>query len=103
MNLQAKVLENYLNLFGQEQTLKQISAHLGIQVTRVFRIFNGYEMKISEFEKFQNALSPIEEKRAKSLITTARQGEEHLSVILNNKFREKIEMKIRLKKTLGDD
>ena len=56
MNLQAKVLENYLNLFGQEQTLKQISSHLGIQVTRVFRIFNGYEMKISEFEKFQNAL-----------------------------------------------
>ena len=56
MSLQAKVLDHYLDLFGRDQTLKQISGHLGIQVTRVFRIFNGYEMKITEFEKFQNCL-----------------------------------------------
>ena len=44
----------------------------------------------------------MEEKKAKSLIKTARQGEEYLSVTLSNKFREKIEMKIRLKQTLGE-
>ena len=103
MSLQLKVLDHYLDLFGRDQTLKQISSHLGIQVTRVFRIFNGYEMKITEFEKFQKALKPTEEKETKSLIKTARQGEEYLSVTLSNKFREKIEMKIRLKQTLEEE
>ena len=100
MNLQARILDNYLNLYGKNQTLKQISEHLGIQVTRVFRIFNGYEMKISEFEKFQLALKQIENDE-KGLVQTARDGEDYLSVTLSNKFREKIEMKIKLKKTIG--
>jgi len=59
-------------------------------------------MKISEFEKFQKALKPEEKIKPKGLVASARQGEEYLSVTLSNKFREKIEMKVRLKKTIGE-
>jgi hypothetical protein len=34
-------------------SLKIISEDTGIQITRVFRLFNGYEMKLSEYEVFK--------------------------------------------------
>jgi len=34
-------------------TLKKISVDTGIQLTRVFRLFNGSTMKLSEFQIFQ--------------------------------------------------
>lgn len=51
MDLQAVVMKRYVELNGSP-TLKQIAADTGIQLTRVFRLFNGSEMKLSEYEIF---------------------------------------------------
>ncbi len=40
-------------LLNGNPTLKKISADTGIQLTRVFRLFNGSTMKLSEFQIFQ--------------------------------------------------
>ena len=41
-------------LLNDQPTLKKISADTGIQVTRVFRLFNGSTMKLSEYQIFQH-------------------------------------------------
>jgi hypothetical protein len=54
MKLQNNVLNCYKEKFPNH-TLKMISQRTGIQLTRVFRLFNGHEMKLSEYEAFQTA------------------------------------------------
>lgn len=54
MKLQNNVLNCYKAKFP-DHTLKIISQRTGIQLTRVFRLFNGHEMKLSEYEAFQSA------------------------------------------------
>lgn len=54
--LQSSILNEYSKTFPTH-TLKEISLNTNIQITRVFRIFNGSEMKLSEYESFQNALN----------------------------------------------
>lgn len=44
--------KNYPN-----QTLRQMSEQTGIQFTRLHRIFQGHEMKISEYEVFQKLIN----------------------------------------------
>jgi hypothetical protein len=51
MELQKTILKQYL-LLSQEPTLREISKVTGIQQTRVFRLLNGSEMKLSEYEIF---------------------------------------------------
>lgn len=55
MQLQNAVLKKYQELYP-DQTLREISKKTGIQQTRVFRILNGHEMRISEYEKFRNII-----------------------------------------------
>ena len=55
MSLQKKVLKQYLDFYGKK-TFKQISEETGIQLTRVFRIMNGYPMKLPEYEIFQKLI-----------------------------------------------
>ncbi|MGZ3787964.1 MAG: hypothetical protein ACXVLQ_05540 [Bacteriovorax sp.] len=52
MELQKIVLEQYM-LLNNKPTLKKISDDTGIQLTRVFRLFNGSTMKLSEYQVFQ--------------------------------------------------
>lgn len=51
MELQKTILNQYV-LLNNKPTLKKISEDTGIQLTRVFRLFNGSTMKLSEFEIF---------------------------------------------------
>jgi AraC-like DNA-binding protein len=51
MDLQAIILKQYM-LLNDKPTLKKIAADTGIQLTRVFRIFNGSTMKLSEYQVF---------------------------------------------------
>ena len=51
MDLQKTILNQYMLLNGQP-TLKKISQDTGIQLSRVFRIFNGSTMKLSEYQVF---------------------------------------------------
>lgn len=51
MDIQKTILNQYM-LLNQKPTFKQISRDTGIQVTRVFRLFNGSTMKLSEYQIF---------------------------------------------------
>lgn len=85
MTLQNKTIDRY-RLFFPNQTLRQVSAHTGIQITRVFRLFSGRPMKVEELEAFEKVIhlkiaenpnfarlnSTLEE--ASSLLTNAELG-----------------------------
>lgn len=51
MELQMTILNQYM-LLNNKPTLKSISEDTGIQLTRVFRLFNGSTMKLSEYQVF---------------------------------------------------
>lgn len=53
MKLQSKVLDRFKKNYP-DLSYKQISNLTGIEKSRVFRIFNGSELKISELEIFDN-------------------------------------------------
>jgi hypothetical protein len=52
MELQKMILNQYM-LLNKNPVLKKIAADTGIQITRVFRLFNGSTMKLSEYQIFQ--------------------------------------------------
>ena len=54
MSVQSIVLQQF-NEAHPKAKLKEISERTGIQITRVFRILNGAEMKVTEWERFQKA------------------------------------------------
>jgi hypothetical protein len=55
MNMQEIVIKRYQELFPREP-LRETAAKTGIQITRVFRIFNGSEMKLKEYESFEKII-----------------------------------------------
>jgi septum formation inhibitor MinC len=55
MTLQQRTLTRYRQLFPNE-TLKQTAFRTQIQITRVFRLFNGKRMKVEELEAFNQAI-----------------------------------------------
>lgn len=55
MKEQNRVLNQYFELYGKV-TLKRISKDTGIQITRVFRIINGCEMKLNEYLAFEEQI-----------------------------------------------
>ena len=57
---QTKMLERYRQKFGNE-SFRKMSARTGIQISRLFRIFNGQEMRISEYLTFQEVLCDASE------------------------------------------
>lgn len=56
MTLQNKTIQRY-RLFFPQETLREVSARTGIQITRVFRLFNGKAMKVEELEAFETAIT----------------------------------------------
>ena len=49
MDLQKSTIAEFKKAYP-EITLKKASQVLGIQITRVFRLFNGHEMRLGEYE-----------------------------------------------------
>jgi predicted transcriptional regulator len=56
MKLQEKILKNYREIYPDDK-LKDISKKTKIHMSRVFRILNGQEMKVSEYETFQSLVT----------------------------------------------
>lgn len=56
MSLQNKTINRY-RLFYPNHTLREVSATTGIQITRVFRLFNGKPMKVGELEAFEKVIT----------------------------------------------
>lgn len=61
MEIQNDLLNKFKRLYN-DPTYKEIASLTGIQLTRVFRLFNGFEMKLSEYLIFTSLL---EDKRPK--------------------------------------
>lgn len=55
MSLQSRILRDYRSLHPRH-TLRETSIQLDIQLTRVFRIYNGAPMKLEEYERFHEAV-----------------------------------------------
>ncbi len=55
MKLQTRVLKQY-RLYFPNDTLRDVSARTNIQLTRVFRLFNGKAMKVKELEIFEDLI-----------------------------------------------
>jgi hypothetical protein len=56
MTLQNKTIQRYRQFLPQE-TLREVSSRTGIQITRVFRLFNGKAMKVGELEAFEAVIN----------------------------------------------
>lgn len=70
MELEKEIIIRYKKKFPHE-TLKETSERTGIQITRVFRLFSGRKMKVSELEAFQKAIegsTPSQDNRIQLLI-----------------------------------
>lgn len=52
MSLQLNQLEQIKKLYP-DYSFQELATKLDMEKTRVFRLFNGYEMKLSEFEKIK--------------------------------------------------
>lgn len=100
MNLQKSILDQYLEITG-EKSFRDIARNTGIQLTRVFRIFNGSKMRVDEYETFKKLIAEHLEKEF-VLETLAKECIERLSVSavkeLENILRRKIFLSDLLKK-----
>lgn len=83
-----------LSLYQQShpnQTLREMSQDFGINISRVFRLLNGHEMKISEYEKIESVLSEREIKNPDLFYLTKR-CQENLSPKKINHLISEMEM-----------
>lgn len=55
-NLQSTILKKYMST-EKKMTLKKMSLETGIQMTRCFRILNGSEMKLEEYEIIKKVIN----------------------------------------------
>lgn len=55
MCLQNRILKEYRSIFPRF-TLRETSAQTGIQLTRIFRLFNGSAMRLDEYERFHQVV-----------------------------------------------
>jgi len=53
--LQKKILNEYKSIYPN-QTIREVALTTKIHPSRVFRLLNGYEMKITEYEKIDKIL-----------------------------------------------
>jgi hypothetical protein len=52
---QTHLIKTYKNLYPKT-TLKETAHQTGLNITRIFRLFNGQEMKLSEYLAFQKVI-----------------------------------------------
>ena len=99
MSLQNKTIQRY-RLFFPEETLREVSARTGIQITRVFRLFNGKPMKLGEFEAFERAINHkmSQNPNYSRLSLLSEEASSHLSNAEAGKIADYIERKIANKK-----
>lgn len=76
MCLQTSVLNQYKQAFPSHK-LKETAGHTGIQISRLFRVLNGSEMKLKEYEAFEACLS--KEMSTNEFILTAKECLEKLN------------------------
>ena len=78
MNTQQSLINRYKKFYPQD-TFKIISKKTSIQQTRVFRIFNGAEMKVSELDALEQVLSESENIKTQEFIHLSKKCTSNLS------------------------
>ncbi len=58
--LQNEVLSEYVKMLGNPP-LRVISENTGINMSRIFRLYNGSEMSLKEYQVFKNEMMRIKE------------------------------------------
>lgn len=98
MSLQQHTLHRYRQLFPND-TLREVSARTGIQITRVFRLFSGKTMKVGELEAFQSVIERklAENPQAKRLQHLLNDALGVLTIEEMEKINAHVERKIRNK------
>lgn len=78
MSIQQSLINRYKKFYPQD-TFKVISKKTSIQQTRVFRIFNGADMKVSELEALEQALAESENIKTQEFIHLSKRCTSSLS------------------------
>ncbi len=91
MELQKRIIDQYLNL-NPSITLRKISSDTGIQMTRVFRILNGSDMKLAEYEIFRKKVT-----EKLGLCGVLEELAHECSVLLSDESIKEIEMMMKRK------
>ncbi len=95
MSLQKKILQQYRVLYPH-QSLRDISKKTGIQLTRVFRLFNGAPMKLNEYEVFyefvhiQFAHEPFQKQALASLHTLFQMASPQTMLEVNKRLQRDV-------------
>lgn len=99
MDSQKQVLQKLKQLTGPK-TLDQFSQITGIERTRFFRLQQGYEMKLSEFEKILFVIKKYDEDWSPLGTSSHQFDEENLKGDLGRELWERMDRLVRYKKLL---
>lgn len=97
MNLQKRIIRDFKEYYPNH-TLKMISDETGIQITRVFRIFNGQEMKLKEFEALNEKIEEKKKTKDSELLNLVEEGLTLLSNETLNEIKFSLMRKLSMKK-----
>ncbi len=96
---QNQILQLYRQRFPGRST-REMSKDLKINPSRVFRLLNGYEMKVSEYERVKEFLNE-NQIETPDLYNLTRECEKYLSLNTLNNLIEEMRMLLYCKKPLS--
>lgn len=97
--IQNKLLKTYMALL-EKGTIREMASDCEIQSTRIFRLMNGHEMKLSEYLKIQQRVISLSSKKSE-LIEDAFLCENALSSYGINEISKVMKRKVRLSKLIN--
>lgn len=97
---QVDVLNKYAQAKGK-QTLREISQDTGINTSRLFRLMNGYEMKISEYQIFERKLEEYEFGEHQRVLELMKHCLSSLESPTIEEIEKILHTKVKLKKLVG--
>jgi len=97
MERQLAIIKLYKEKFPEMKTFKQISQHTGIQLTRVFRLFNLSAMKLQEFQIFERLIKAVDGKD-ESIFSIVDDCVSELSLEASEELKRTMQRRLHLKK-----
>jgi hypothetical protein len=97
--IQDKLLKTYMSLL-EKGTIREMSSDCKIQSTRIFRLMNGHEMKLTEYLKVQERVIALSCGKSE-LLEDAFQCEKSLSGHGINEISKIMKRKVRLSKLVN--
>ncbi len=99
MNKQKQIINEYQALYPHH-TLRKMSEQTGIQMTRIFRVINGQEMKLSEYEAFRKAINIKVYRNDNDFFELLQESLELLSAESLNEIKLTLMQKLSMKKLM---